>query len=191
MHQSSEHSFIHNLQIAAPCKADWDAMSGDERKRFCSMCKLNVYNISAMTLPEAEKLIIESEGRVCLRMFRRSDGTVITQDCPVGLATRFKRRLQRTFAIATAACAVIVAWAANVRLGNQPSLREKLTGTVSAQKPPQCIQATPAMMGEIAIPQHQMGKVAPAHVVQGRAARPHTAPTSAITNVEFIEPEVK
>src|SRR6185295_16447527 len=61
-------------------------MHGDDRVRFCDDCKLNVYNLSAMSRPEAELLIREKEGRLCGMLYRRRDGTVLTRDCPVGLA---------------------------------------------------------------------------------------------------------
>ena len=73
-----------NVQVAAPCKADWNQMMGDERVRFCGACSLNVYNLSAMTKAEAETLIARTEGRLCVKFYRRRDGSIITQDCPVG-----------------------------------------------------------------------------------------------------------
>lgn len=82
---------LDNIKIASPCGADWNKMYGSDQKRFCGECKLNVYNISEMTQEEAENFILRSEGRLCLRIYRRNDGTVITQDCPVGWA-RVKRR---------------------------------------------------------------------------------------------------
>lgn len=75
---------LDNIKVASPCSQDWDAMIGSERKRYCGECKLNVYNLSGMTRDEAENLIQNSEGRLCVRFFRRADGTVLTQDCPVG-----------------------------------------------------------------------------------------------------------
>lgn len=72
-------------------------MIGDERARFCGQCELNVYNLSAMSTLEAESLIARTEGRLCVRYYRRKDGSIITQDCPVGLrglkqrAARIKR----------------------------------------------------------------------------------------------------
>ena len=90
-------SFIHDLQVATPCKANWDEMTGDEQKRACGMCKMNVYNLSAMTLKEAEELVLRSEGRTCIRMYRRADGTVITRDCPVGIAERMKLGMKKTY----------------------------------------------------------------------------------------------
>jgi hypothetical protein len=95
---------LDRVQIAAPCYADWNQMIGDERKRHCSECKLNVYNLSAMTEREAENFLINAEGRVCLRIFRRADGTVLTQNCPVGWQA-IKKRASRTV---TAAFGLIV-----------------------------------------------------------------------------------
>jgi hypothetical protein len=94
---------LDNIQIASPCPADWNQMFGDERKRFCGDCKLNVYNLSDMTRHEAENLIMSSEGRLCVRFFRRADGTIITKNCPVGWAA-VKRRAAR---VATAVFSVI------------------------------------------------------------------------------------
>lgn len=75
---------LDNVKVASPCSQDWDAMIGSERKRYCGECKLNVYNLSGMSRTEGETLIANSEGRLCVRFFRRADGTVLTQDCPVG-----------------------------------------------------------------------------------------------------------
>ncbi|HMT07118.1 MAG TPA: hypothetical protein PKA82_03870, partial [Pyrinomonadaceae bacterium] len=77
---------LNNINIASPCSSDWNEMYGDDRKRFCGECKLNVYNLSGMTKDEAEALITNAEGRLCVRLYRREDGSVITQDCPVGWA---------------------------------------------------------------------------------------------------------
>ena len=69
-------------------------MIGDERARFCGQCELNVYNLSTMSTLEAESLIARTEGRLCVRYYRRKDGSIITQDCPVGLR-RLKQRAAR------------------------------------------------------------------------------------------------
>lgn len=95
---------LNNIKVASPCSANWDQMVGDDRKRYCGDCKLNVFNLSGMTKVEAEDLLTNSEGRVCVRFYRRSDGTVLTQDCPVGWA-KVKRNLSRA---ATAVFTLIV-----------------------------------------------------------------------------------
>ena len=95
---------LDNIRVASPCSADWNAMYGDERKRFCAACKLNVYNLSDMSRNEAENFLMASEGRVCVRYFRRSDGTVLTKDCPVGWQA-VKQRVSR---VATATFSLVV-----------------------------------------------------------------------------------
>lgn len=82
---------LDQIRIASPCTASWDQMAGDDRSRFCGQCQLNVYNLSAMTQSEAQRLIEEKEGRVCVRLHKRFDGTVIVRDCPVGLAAVRRR----------------------------------------------------------------------------------------------------
>ena len=96
---------LSNIKIASPCSADWDEMYGDSRKRFCGECKLNVYNLSGMTRDEAESLIMKAEGRLCVRFYKRADGSVITADCPVGWA----KVKQRTKLYAAAAASLIMA----------------------------------------------------------------------------------
>jgi hypothetical protein len=76
---------LSNVKVASPCPADWDRMIGDERVRFCGQCQLNVYNLSALTRDQAESVIAGTEGRLCVRFYRRKDGSILTQDCPVGL----------------------------------------------------------------------------------------------------------
>lgn len=94
---------LDNIHVASPCSANWDEMFGDDRKRHCGDCKLNVYNLSNMTRREAEDLLVNSEGRLCVRFFRRADGTVLTKNCPVGWQA-VKRRMSR---IATAAFSMV------------------------------------------------------------------------------------
>ena len=77
---------LENIRIASPCPANWDAMFGNDRMRFCGECKVNVYNLSGMSRKDAEDLISNAEGRLCVRYFKRKDGTIITQNCPVGWA---------------------------------------------------------------------------------------------------------
>lgn len=75
---------LDNIHVASPCKANWNEMVGNERQRHCFDCKLNVYNLSGMTRREAENLLLNSEGNLCVKFYRRADGTILTKDCPVG-----------------------------------------------------------------------------------------------------------
>ena len=95
---------LENIRIASPCSANWDDMYGTDRQRFCGECKLNVYNLSGMKKYDAENLLRLSEGRLCVRYFVRSDGSVLTADCPVGWA-KVKRRLS---VMATAAFSIML-----------------------------------------------------------------------------------
>jgi hypothetical protein len=95
------------ISIATPCEMDWDAMTGDERVRFCGGCHKNVYNFAAMTLSEGLALLEATEGKVCGRISRRRDGTVITGDCPVGVAARW-RKLRRQFIYGMAAAGLLI-----------------------------------------------------------------------------------
>ena len=90
---------LDQVKVASPCPASWDAMTGDDRVRFCSQCSLHVYNLSALSREAAESLVTEKEGKMCVRFFQRADGTVITTDCPVGWAA-VKRRLAWTSTVA-------------------------------------------------------------------------------------------
>ena len=105
-------SRLDNIRVAAPCSADWDSMFGNERVRLCSQCHLNVYNLSEMSRVEADRLINQAEGRLCVRFYRRRDGSIITQNCPVGLRA-IKRRLSR---VATAVASFVLSLMAGVGL---------------------------------------------------------------------------
>jgi len=82
------------LRIATPCSASWERMAGDERVRHCTLCSLNVYNFAEMTRDEIRDLLVRTEGRVCARLYRSADGTVLTRDCPRGLS-ELRRRASR------------------------------------------------------------------------------------------------
>ncbi len=88
------------IQVASPCHVSWEAMTGDERKRFCRQCNLHVYNLSDMPREEAEAFISKAEGRTCVRFYRREDGTVLTRDCPVGLRALRQRFIRSAAALA-------------------------------------------------------------------------------------------
>ena len=117
------------LKIASPCSANWDQMVGDDRVRHCSECNLNVYNFSAVTAAEVERIVTTHEGRLCARMYRRADGTLITQDCPVGLRAVLRRETKRVARIVGAAlsAAMTVAFAA----AQAPTRSQPTTGRSS------------------------------------------------------------
>jgi len=84
------------LRIAAPCRMNWEQMRGDDRTRFCDLCQLRVYNISGLSRKEIQRLIATADGRICARLYRRADGTVLTRDCVVGVRALRRRVAKRT-----------------------------------------------------------------------------------------------
>lgn len=126
---------LDNIRIASPCPANWDEMTGDERRRFCSQCNLNVYNLSEMTRAEAENFLLASEARVCVRFYRRRDGTILMQDCPVGWQA-LKRRISKTATAAVSLCAGLFA---GIFAFNQPkteTIRDAGATSVQYLAPP-------------------------------------------------------
>ena len=81
----NDSDILSRIGVASPCSVDWDSMTGDERTRFCQQCTKHVYNLSEMSKKEAEQLVLQSEGKTCIRFYLRKDGTIMTEDCPVGL----------------------------------------------------------------------------------------------------------
>jgi hypothetical protein len=120
---------LENLRIASPCPADWDQMDGDERVRFCRLCQKNVYDISAMTQRQAKALLRENGAGICTRIYRRQDGTILTQDCPIGLAA-IRRRFARIAGAAFSALLSVTssALAQQPRGAEQPSSLVQIGG---------------------------------------------------------------
>jgi hypothetical protein len=82
---------IDNIRIASPCTADWEQMKGDDHVRHCDACNLNVYNLATFTEVEIRALVANRKGRLCGRIYQRRDGTVLTQNCPVGMRAVVRR----------------------------------------------------------------------------------------------------
>ena len=88
------------LKVASPCTADWNAMEGDDRRRFCSLCQKNVYNLQGLSEPEIRELTGGQDSPICARFYQRADGTVLTSNCPVGAANSRRRIRKRITALA-------------------------------------------------------------------------------------------
>ena len=122
-------SVLNDLRIASPCPASWRSMRGDDRVRFCDACSKSVYNLSDLTATEATALIRESEGGICLRLYRRADGTVLTADCPVGLRHALRRRLLRLVTVGVVIFATLRSGLALYARGvDRPALHPVPTG---------------------------------------------------------------
>lgn len=100
------------LRIASPCEESWEAMKGDERARHCARCKLNVFNVKELTDQELRTLLMKTEGKVCGRIYQRKDGTVLTRDCPTGLA-RVRRKALAALAMAATLIVAVIGYRLN------------------------------------------------------------------------------
>jgi hypothetical protein len=168
---------LNNLKIASPCPTSWDGMYGNDQVRFCGECKLNVYNLSGMTKEAAEDLLQNTEGRLCVRYFRRADGTVLTQDCPVG----WRAVKKRVTNLAAAACTLVLGFLSMIMLVVPNKSEEQLVGKLVPLVTP-----TPTrgyLMGNVAytpsptpfMGNATMGAVAPNRVEIGERVKPKTA----------------
>jgi hypothetical protein len=164
------------IDVAKPCPADWNEMRGDAQVRFCKHCSLHVYNLSSMSRADAERLVFEAEGRLCVRFFRRADGTVVTEDC--GGGWRFAARKLGRFA--TTASGIVLA-AVLAPLGLSKSLHAAPSNANPTSTPPTVCEppvpahaimgdfvAPPVVMGRFKAPSSQpvaiMGEIAPSQV---------------------------
>ena len=81
------------LRISSPCPMSWERMPGTDRLRYCSHCRLNVYNLAVMSRDEVASLVQNRQGRLCARLYRRSDGWATLRDCARGRKRRNVRRV--------------------------------------------------------------------------------------------------
>jgi hypothetical protein len=93
---------LDDVDVASRCDVSWASMEGDSDVRYCGSCKKHVYNLSMMSRAEAEAVLVAAKATegMCVRLYRRADGTVITDDCPVGV--RRRRFWRRTSGVAAA-----------------------------------------------------------------------------------------
>src|ERR1051325_2898557 len=68
------------VQVKNPCPANWNQMAGTSASRFCGTCQKHVHNLSTMYADQAERLLCESAGKLCVRFARDDAGTMITLD---------------------------------------------------------------------------------------------------------------
>ena len=94
---------LSRLVIRSPCTMDWDSMEGNDRVRFCSKCNKHVFELASLTEQEAINLIEDKGEQLCGRIFRRSDGTIVTAECPPDPA---KRSRPYQFTITTLICLI-------------------------------------------------------------------------------------
>ncbi|MEO8574832.1 MAG: hypothetical protein ABI481_12770 [Pyrinomonadaceae bacterium] len=128
-----------------------------------------MYNLSSMTRYDAEHLLRMSEGRLCVRYFERPDGTILTQDCPVGWA----RVKQRVSVFAAAAVSLLISIFGSIFVVSSFSRRTQVVGSL-AYPSPTPVQRTVPLIGEA---EPLMGAVA-------NTGRPAPTPKRAIRELK-------
>jgi hypothetical protein len=168
---------VDQIEIQSPCTVSWDAMrpaGGDGRVRFCGECRQNVYNVEAMSRGEAHRLIAMREGRVCVRILRRPDGTVVTADCWARLRAARQRGLLPFLGMLvlvgfTEFMAIGVGLARLRAMFAGPPPDSRISLPIVDQPPPPIMGAMPPMephyvTGEPPTPpEHTMGAPVPSH----------------------------
>lgn len=126
---------LDQISIPLPCPVDWNSMKGNEQVRFCRQCRQRVYNLSEMTRADAKRFLesrlgaLHSRGAletphnesadnksadlrtaatpgVCVRFYRRPDGTIVTRDC--ASLRRAARKTARLILTAVGAVVLLV-----------------------------------------------------------------------------------
>lgn len=164
---------LSKVKVASPCNASWDAMTGDERVRFCGQCDKNVFDLSAMSAEQAESLLREHGASLCVRFYRRRDGTVLTgSDCPVG--KRQKRR--RKVAAAVLAGGLMTAgiggflWSSAATMGEIEPTPPSIDSVEVMMGEPMVIE-TPPVVEHAPTPEPDLEPIAePEQVIMGRFA---------------------
>ncbi|HEY8562273.1 MAG TPA: carboxypeptidase-like regulatory domain-containing protein [Pyrinomonadaceae bacterium] len=128
--------FLDSLHVDSPCRESWEEMTGGDQVRFCSHCAKDIHDLSAMPRAEAEKLVKNSNGRLCVRLVKTPRGKTVT--APPAL-TRIKRRAR----FAASALAASIALSAHAyaqqtepseRLVNWTQTVKKLSKTGGAER---------------------------------------------------------
>lgn len=162
---------LDGIKVASSCSANWDEMYGNDRQRHCGDCKMNVYNLSEMTKQEAENLIMNAEGLLCARFYRRADGTILTKDCPVGWKA-FKKSMSRFW---TATASIVLTALSGIGItaymNGKPDSRD-IMGSIAVETPHN-VDTDPVMgaipvenvdqpemlMGDVALPLKDEGQI--------------------------------
>jgi hypothetical protein len=141
------------IQVAEPCHASWDAMTGDDRVRFCGGCRKHVHNLSGLTRAEADRLVCEAAGSLCVRFARGEDGIIQTLEYQPPPP---RRRGWRFWTAVSACLATLVAGVNGYLLAQgKPPVNAIPTVTLGRV-------ATAPVMGEIAPPVNPAPPAVPA-----------------------------
>lgn len=141
------------IEVRTPCPADWEQMAGDHTKRFCQHCQKHVHNLSAMPADEAERLVCESAGKLCVRFARDESGKVLTLDYR---GTTQRRWTWKVWTLIALVGATITAGVQAMILGKRAILPPGATVVVGTPPP-----NFPVLMGDVALPPETTANPAP------------------------------
>ena len=153
---------VDEIEIRSPCTVAWDEMrpaGGDGRVRFCGQCRQNVYNVEMMGRGEARRLIAMREGRVCVRILRRPDGTVVTADCWARL-----RAARRRGFLPFLGMLVLVGFTELIAIGTGLARLRGFLGSTPSPRPRVSLPIARGLEGSPPLPaiDREMGEKAPA-----------------------------
>ena len=194
-------------QIAAPCHVKWEDMTGDDKQRFCGDCKLNVLNAEAMTDDEVRQALLKAQNgeRVCMQIYKRADGTILTQNCPQGIKL-LRERARQAAAWFAGALSMLLSTAVSAAPGTKSDTTNKSKptwhATVKGDCPPAISTAPQAggstappvkinhqfTRGQIAMPPtSEMVKQQQAVLAQSKKTNPNSIETAAaLTNLASL-----
>jgi hypothetical protein len=177
---------LNNIKIASPCNTDWNEMIGNERRRFCDECKLNVYNLSGMSQGEAENLLLNSEGRLCIRFYKRADGNVLTKDCPVG----WKAIKQRVSKMATALASLVFAALSGIGLTNYfaKSNEQQIAGKVTLKIENSIMSESVNENSNVAVPEKSIPMMGNVSISSDGE---YTLSNGGMSNLEAVRSQIK
>lgn len=128
---------VARARIASPCSATWDTMTGGDTVRTCALCDKEVFDLSALTLAQAEALLVSRVGqRTCARLFVRPDGTMLFADCIVGArGIRMRRAMVAGAGMLVAATALAMAEAVTPPAPEAPHCSTRVHATAMVAGP--------------------------------------------------------
>ncbi len=159
---------LEDLTFTFRCQESWQDMDGGGAVRHCGSCDKDVFDLSAMRRADAEALLRETEGKICVRLFRTPDGRVVTADdhplsrpvatcgsfSPLRLKPR-RRALWRRLSTGAAAAAVVLQPGA-CEEGSESPIEPFIMGAIAVEP----MTGEPAwepegelLMGDIAMPE--------------------------------------
>lgn len=94
-----------DLPIPEPCNADWNAMTGDERRRFCGACSKHVTDISTFTKRDARSFL-DANPTACVQYSAVGDEILFEPAVRQSATLRRPRALLRRVAQVVAVAAV-------------------------------------------------------------------------------------